>query len=82
VHKKYSRQSLSFISSVALVPAGLDSNPTESHRNTSITPLLVSLVSTLAELLPSPFYTGSLSLLSPYSFFLFFINFSFFHNCA
>lgn len=68
MHKQYSGQSLSFISGVAPLPAGLDSTSVESHRNTSMAPLPTSLVNTLAELLASPPYTGSLSLLSPYSF--------------
>ena len=71
MHKQYSLQSLSFISGVAPLPAGLDSTPTESDRNTSMAPLLASLVSTLVELLASPLFIGSLSLLSPYSFSLF-----------
>ena len=71
VHKSYDRQSFSFISGVAPLPARLDSTPEESRRNTSITLLRASLVSTLVELLASPLYVGSLSLLSPYSFFIF-----------
>ena len=68
MHKQYSRQSLIFISGVALLPSGLDSTPTESHRNISMASLPVSLVSTLVELLASPPCIGSLSLLSLYSF--------------
>ena len=75
MHKLYGYQS--FISSVVLLRAGLDITPVKSRRNTSITPLLASLVSTLAELLASPPCAGILSLLSPYSFFI--LNFWTFH---
>ena len=68
MHKQYSRQSLSFISGVAPLLADLDSTLVESDRNTSMAPLPMSLVSTLAELLASPPCAGSLSLLLPYSF--------------
>lgn len=68
MHKQYSHESHSFISSVAPLPAGLDNTPMESHRKISIALLPVSLVSTPLELLASPPYMGSLSLLSPYSF--------------
>ena len=74
MHKQYSRQTLSFISVIAPLSVGLDSTLVESHRNTSMALLLASLVNTLAELLASPPCVGSLSLLSPYSFFIF--NFS------
>ena len=77
VHKKYDYQSLSFISSVALLPAGLHSTLTESCRNIIIIPLLVSLVNTQTKLLPSPLCTGNLSLLSTYSLFKFFHIFIF-----
>ena len=70
MHKQYSHDSLSFISGVAPLPAILDSTPVESHRNASMAPLLVSLVSALAELLASPPCARSLSLLLPYSFFI------------
>ena len=76
--KQYSRQSLSFISSVAPLLAGLDSTLAESCRNTSIAPLPMSLVSTSTELLASPLYTRRLSLLSSYSFFICFKIFHFF----
>jgi len=83
VHKQYSRQSLSFISGVASLLASLDSTPVKSHRNTSMDPLPVSLVSTPVGLHASPLYVGILSLLSPYSFSIFFSNlfhfFIFFH---
>jgi len=83
MHNHYSRQSLSFIFGVALLPTGLDSTPAESHSNTSMAPLPTSLVSTPVELLASPLCTGSLSLLFPYSFFIFFTFFIFyFCNCA
>jgi len=80
VHKKYSRHSLSFISGVVPLPAGLNSTPVESHKNTSMAPFPTSLPSTLAKLLASPLYARSLSLLSPYSFsfFQFFFTFHFF----
>jgi len=78
VHKQYDSQSLSFIYGVALLPIGLDSTLVESRRNTSIASLPGSLVSTSAMLFASPLCIGSLSLLSPYSFFIF-QNFSHFH---
>ena len=79
MHKKYSRQSLSFISGVAPLPVSLDSTLVESHRNTSMAPLPASPVSTSAELLASPPYARSLSLLSPFSFFILsFLNYEFF----
>jgi len=68
---KYDSQSLSFISGVSSLEAGLDSTPMEPRKNTSITLLLESLVNTLSELLASPLCAGSLSLLFPYSFFIF-----------
>ena len=80
MHKQYSCQSLSFISGVDPLPVGLDSTSVESHRNTGMAPLLASLVSTPTELLASPPYAGSLSLLSPYSFF--FLIFFFHFHCA
>jgi len=70
VHKHYSCQSLNFIFGVAPLLVGLDSTSVESHRNTIMASLPVSLVSTPAELLASPLCTQSLSLLSPYSFFI------------
>ena len=76
MHKKYSHQSLRLISGVAPLPIGLDSTLVESHRNTGMALLPASLVSTLAELLESPPCAGSLSLLSPYSFFI--LNFFYF----
>ena len=79
MHKQYIRQSLSFISGVAPLLAGLDSTSTESCRNTSITSLPASLVSTMVELIASPLCVGSLSLLSPYSFSFEFFTFHFFH---
>lgn len=86
MHKKYSCHYLSFISGVAPLPVGLDSTPVESHRNTGMALLPATLVSTAKELLVSPLYTGSFSLLFPYSFSFFqtFLTFSFFHfrNCA
>jgi len=80
VHKPYGRESFSFISGVAPLPAGLDSTLVESCRNTNIALLPTILVSTLTELLASPLCAGSLSLLSPYSFSFFskFFTFSFF----
>ena len=81
MHKQYSRQSLSFISGVAPLLAGLDSNSVESHRNTSMALLPISLVKTPVELFASLFYARSLSLLSPYSFFIFSNFFHFFHFC-
>ena len=80
MHKKYSRESLSFISGVALLLVGLDSTPTELHWNTSMAPLPTSLVITPKELLASPLHAGSLSLLPPYSFFIliFYLLFIFF----
>lgn len=77
MHKQCSRQSLSFISGVAPLPAGLDSAPVESHRNISMAPLPMSLVSTRVELLSSPPCLGSLSLLWPCLFFI--MNFLTFH---
>lgn len=71
MHKQYSHQSLSFISSVAPLPVGLDCTLMELHRHTSIAPLLASMVSTVVELLASPLFTGHLSLLLPYSFSIF-----------
>lgn len=70
MHKQYIRQSLSFICGVAPLLVSLDSTSMESHRNISMAPLLASLVSTLEELLASPPYTRSLSLISPYSYFI------------
>lgn len=43
----------------------MDITPTESSRNTYIAPLRASLDSTSTELLASPIYVGSLSLLLP-----------------
>jgi len=57
-----------FISGVALLPAGLNSTPMESHRNTHISLLPTSLVSTLVELHASPQCAGILSCLSPLYF--------------
>lgn len=80
MQKLYSCYSLSFIFVFAPLPAGLASTPAESRRNTIMVPLPTSLVNTLVELLSSPLCTGSLSLLLPYSFFIFlnFFTFSFF----
>jgi len=50
------------------MPVGLDSTSIESHRNINISPLPVSLDSTLVELFVSPLYVGSLCLLSPFFF--------------
>lgn len=80
MHKYYSRQSLSFFSVIAPLLVGLDSTPTESHRNTTMALLLVSMVSTPTELLESPLWIGSLSLLFPYSFFIFSNFFHFFFH--
>jgi len=82
MHKHYSLQSLSFISGIAPLPASLDSTLVESHRNTCMDLLAASLVSTSMKLFASSLYAGSISLLSPYSFFIFhffslFIFFSF-----
>ena len=83
MHKKYSRQSLSFISGVAPLLATLDSTSMEPHRNIRISLLPASMVSTPIELLASPLYAGTLSLIFPYSFFIFkFFTFHFFHNCS
>ena len=54
------------------MPTGLDSTLIESRRNTSISMLLESLVSTPTEFPTSPLYVGRLSLLSPYFFFFIF----------
>ena len=79
MHKQYSRQSLSFISGIDPLPAGLDNTSVESHRNTSMAPLPASLVNTPMKLLASPPCAGSLSLFSPDLFFIFiFFYFSFF----
>lgn len=48
----------------ALLPSNLDSTPTESRMNTNIASLPVSMDDTPMELLASPLYEGSLSLLS------------------
>ena len=85
VHKKYSCQSLSFISIVALLLAALDSTPTESHRNTSMALLPVSRGSTPTELLTSPLCARRLSLFRlfhfPFGFFLLFLFSFFFKLC-
>ena len=61
MHKQYSHHSLIFISGIAPLPAGLNSTSTESRKNTGMAPLLVSLVSTPAELLASPSSTECMS---------------------
>lgn len=80
VQKQYSHQSLSFISVVAPLLAGLDNTPRKSHRNESMTPLPVRLVSTPMELLESPLCSWGLFCNFPYSssFFQTSFTFSFF----
>lgn len=72
MHKKKIVIALDFISSVALLPAGLDSTPTKSLQLKNISLLLVSLDNTPTKFLSSPLCIGIISLFSPFISFLIF----------